>query len=98
MPSECASIGHSPGPADHLYNAGSEPLFLRRPSSLNLLQNGVWYRSTSANFGVLKVPLNLVIETGTFTEAVLRVPLFIKRWSHNPVCPSSNSKFITPYR
>ena len=22
MPSECASIGHSPGPADHLYNAG----------------------------------------------------------------------------
>jgi hypothetical protein len=62
-------------------------LFLRRPSSLNLLQNGVWYRSTSANFVVLKVPLNLVIETGTSTEVVLRVPLSIKRWSHSPVCP-----------
>ena len=23
MPSECASIGQSPGPTDHLYNAGS---------------------------------------------------------------------------
>jgi len=23
MPSECASIGQSPGPADHMYNAGT---------------------------------------------------------------------------
>jgi hypothetical protein len=53
-------------------------LSLTRPSSLNLLQNSVWYRSTSANCGVLKVPLNPVIEMGTFTEAVLRVPLFVK--------------------
>ena len=23
MPNECDSIGHSPGPTDHLYNAGT---------------------------------------------------------------------------
>jgi hypothetical protein len=59
--------------------------FLSRPPSINLLLNSVWYRPTSANFGVLKVPLNPVIETGTFTEAVLIVPFFVERWGHNPV-------------
>ena len=59
--------------------------FLSHPPSFDLLLNSVWYRSTSANFGVFEVPLNPVIETGTFTEPVLVVPLFVERWGHNPV-------------
>jgi len=46
MPSECASIGQSPGPTDHLYNAGPGRTVRHLWASAPKTQSGVFGRGS----------------------------------------------------